>query len=54
MVGDHVLYWSAPLRTLTRSTMRRLSSPAAYREMTVRSLRTTLRLHDLVRGHSTP
>jgi uncharacterized protein (DUF1697 family) len=52
-VGEHVLYWSAPVRTLTRTTMVKLSSRPAYQEMTVRSLRTTLRLHDLVREHST-
>ena len=52
-VGDHVLYWSAPLRTLTRTTMVKLSSRPVYREMTVRNLRTTLRLFDLMREHST-
>jgi len=48
-VGDHVLYWAAPLRTLTRTAMVKLSSRPAYQEMTVRSLRTTLRLADLMR-----
>jgi uncharacterized protein (DUF1697 family) len=52
-VGDHVLYWSAPMRTLTRTAMVKLSSRPAYQEMTVRSLRTTLRLSDIVREHST-
>jgi uncharacterized protein (DUF1697 family) len=52
-VGGHVLYWSAPVRTLTRTTMVKLTSRPAYQEVTVRSLRTTLRLLDLVREHST-
>lgn len=51
-VGDHVLYWSATLRTLTRTAMVKLSSRPVYREMTVRSLRTTLRLFDLMREHA--
>ena len=48
-IGDHVLYWSAPLRTLTRTAMLKLASRPAYQEMTVRSLRTTLRLAQMVR-----
>jgi uncharacterized protein (DUF1697 family) len=51
-VGDHVLYWSAPVQTLTRTTMVKLSSRPVYREMTVRNVRTTLRLADLVRERS--
>jgi uncharacterized protein (DUF1697 family) len=47
-VGDHVLYWSAPFATLTRTTMVKLSSQPSYQEMTVRSLRTTLRLARMV------
>jgi len=48
-VGDGVLYWSAPMRTLTRTTMVKLSAHASYREMTVRNLRTTLRLNEMMR-----
>jgi uncharacterized protein (DUF1697 family) len=51
-VGDHVLYWSAPLDTLTRTAMVKLSSRAAYQEMTVRNLRTTMRLFELLRERS--
>ena len=53
-VGHHVLYWSAPVRTLTRTTMVKLSSRPAYREMTVRSLRTTLRLAEMVGQRARP
>jgi len=48
-VGDGVLYWSAPMRTLTRTGMVKLSAHPAYREMTVRNLRTTVRLFDIMR-----
>ena len=48
-VGTGVLYWSAPMRTLTRTTMVKLSAHAAYGEMTVRNLRTTLRLYEMMR-----
>jgi uncharacterized protein (DUF1697 family) len=47
--GSHVVYWSAPRATLTRTSMVKLSSHPAYREMTVRNLRTTLMLFDLMR-----
>jgi uncharacterized protein (DUF1697 family) len=53
-IGDHALYWSAPVRTLTRTTMVKLSSRPAYREMTVRSLRTTLRLAEMIRQRARP
>jgi uncharacterized protein (DUF1697 family) len=51
-VGEHVLYWSASVRTLTRTTMVRLASHSAYQEMTVRSLRTTLRLAQMMRDRA--
>ena len=49
LVGDGVLYWSAPIRTISRTAMVRLSSHPSYREMNVRNLRTTLRLNDMMR-----
>ena len=45
---QHVLYWSAPERTITRTAMVKLSAHPAYGEMTVRNLRTTLKVHDLM------
>jgi len=49
-VGDGVLYWSAPIRTLTRtSMMRKLSTHPSYPQMTIRNLRTTLRLYEIMR-----
>jgi uncharacterized protein (DUF1697 family) len=47
--GRNVLYWSAPERTITRTAMVKLSAHPAYAEMTVRNLRTTLKVHELMR-----
>jgi uncharacterized protein (DUF1697 family) len=47
--GTHALYWSAPLATLTRTSMIKLSAHPAYGELTIRNLRTTLALLDLMR-----
>lgn len=38
---DGVLFWSANLSTITRSTMLKLSARKEYREMTVRNVNTT-------------
>ena len=48
-VGDGVLYWSAPIRTLTRTSMMKLSAHPSYPEMAIRNLRTTLRLFEIMR-----
>jgi len=48
-VGPHVVFWSAPLATITRSKMLKLSAHAAYPEMTIRNLRTALALHERMR-----
>jgi len=48
-VGDGVLYWSAPLGTLTRTSMVKLSAHPSYPEMTIRNLRTTLRLYEIMK-----
>jgi uncharacterized protein (DUF1697 family) len=48
--GPHVVYWSAPFATLTRTEMVKMSANPAYAEMTVRNLRTTLRIHEMMRA----
>ncbi len=47
--GTDALYWSAPFATLTRTAMVKLSSHPAYPEVTIRNLRTTLALLELMR-----
>jgi uncharacterized protein (DUF1697 family) len=49
--GRRALYWSAPLATITRSEMVKLSAHPDYAEMTIRNLRTTLAVHELMRSH---
>lgn len=46
----HALYWSAPIVAITRSAMSRLTEYEAYAEMTIRNLRTTLAVHELMRS----
>ncbi len=47
--GTHALYWSAPFATLTRTAMVKMSAHPAYPEITIRNLRTTLALLELMR-----
>ncbi|MDP9184338.1 MAG: DUF1697 domain-containing protein [Actinomycetota bacterium] len=47
--GSQALYWSAPFATLSKTAMIKLSAHPAYSELTVRNLRTTLTLLDLMR-----
>jgi uncharacterized protein (DUF1697 family) len=47
----HALYWSAPIAAITRSAVARVSAHPAYAEMTIRNLRTTLAVHELMRSH---
>ena len=47
--GTFALYWSAPFATITRTAMAKLTAHPAYAEMTIRNLRTTLTLHELMR-----
>jgi uncharacterized protein (DUF1697 family) len=47
--GQHVVFWSAPFETLTKTAMIKLSSHPLYPEMTARNLRTTLKLHEIMR-----
>lgn len=44
-----ILFWSAKLATITRSTMLKLSSKKEYQEMTVRNINTTKKLLELMR-----
>jgi uncharacterized protein (DUF1697 family) len=47
--GTYALYWSAPFATLTKTTMVKMSSHPAYAEMTIRNLRTTRTLLEMMR-----
>ena len=47
--GAYALYWSAPFETLTKTAMVKLSAHPAYPELTIRNLRTTLALLELMR-----
>jgi uncharacterized protein (DUF1697 family) len=49
--GRHAIYWSAPIAQITRSEVARLTAHPAYAEMTIRNLRTTLAVHELMRSH---
>jgi uncharacterized protein (DUF1697 family) len=44
------ILWATKRDALTRSVMRKLIAGAAYKELTVRNLNTTLRLHELLGG----
>jgi uncharacterized protein (DUF1697 family) len=43
------ILWATKRTALNRSVMRKLIAGAVYKEMTVRNLNTTLKLHDLLR-----
>jgi uncharacterized protein (DUF1697 family) len=47
--GSQALYWSAPFATASRTTMVKLSAHPAYPEVTIRNLRTTRKLLELMR-----
>jgi len=47
---DGAILWATRRDALNRSAMRRLIATAAYKEVTVRSLNTTLKLRDLLAG----
>jgi uncharacterized protein (DUF1697 family) len=44
------ILWATKREALNRSVMRKLIGGAAYKELTVRNLNTTLKLHDLLAG----
>jgi uncharacterized protein (DUF1697 family) len=46
--GPGVLYWSAPVSDLGRTTMAKLSSRPIYRQLTVRNLNTTKKIFELM------
>ena len=48
--GPHAIYWTAPLATITRSRMSKLAGTPPYAEMTIRNLRTTLKIHAMMRA----
>jgi uncharacterized protein (DUF1697 family) len=50
--GTHALYWSAPFETLTKTAMIKLSAHADYGELTIRNLRTTRKLLELMQAHA--
>jgi uncharacterized protein (DUF1697 family) len=45
---DGAILWATKRDQVNRSVMRKLIGGAAYRELTVRNLRTTLKLHELL------
>jgi uncharacterized protein (DUF1697 family) len=45
----HAVYWSAPIATLTRTKMVRFAAHPAYKEVTIRNARVTLKLLELLR-----
>jgi uncharacterized protein (DUF1697 family) len=47
-VVDGAILWATRRDSLTRSVMRKLIGGAAYKELTVRNLNTTLKLHGLL------
>jgi uncharacterized protein (DUF1697 family) len=52
VAGTHALYWSAPFATATRTAMVKLSAHPDYGELTIRNLRTTMNLLELMEGHT--
>ena len=50
--GTYALYWSAPFVTVTKTAMIKLSGHADYGELTIRNLRTTQKLLDLMQAHA--
>jgi uncharacterized protein (DUF1697 family) len=47
---DAAILWATRRDSLNRSVMRKLIGGAAYKELTVRNLNTTLKLHELLAG----
>jgi uncharacterized protein (DUF1697 family) len=52
-VGGAIL-WATKRDALNRSVMRKLIGGAAYKDLTVRNLNTTLKLHELLAGSEAP
>jgi uncharacterized protein (DUF1697 family) len=50
--GPHAIYWTAPVATIARSQMTRMVGTPAYAEMTIRNLRTTLKIHAMMRARA--
>jgi uncharacterized protein (DUF1697 family) len=47
---DGAILWATRRDSLNRSVMRKLIGGAAYKDLTVRNLNTTLKLHELIAG----
>jgi uncharacterized protein (DUF1697 family) len=47
---DGAILWATRRDSLNRSAVRKLISAPAYKELTIRNLNTTLKLHDLLAG----
>jgi uncharacterized protein (DUF1697 family) len=47
---DGEILWATRRDSLNRSVMRKLIGGAAYKDLTVRNLNTTLKLHELLAG----
>jgi uncharacterized protein (DUF1697 family) len=50
--GTYALYWSAPFATATKTAMVKLSAHPDYGELTIRNLRTTRKLLDLMTAYA--
>lgn len=48
--GSGVIFWSASITGIGRTTMMKLATLPVYKQLTVRNHRTTLRLRDLLTG----
>jgi len=48
--GTKAVYWSAPVATLTRTSMSRFTQHPMYTEVTIRNLNTTLKVLELMRA----
>ena len=52
--SPHAVYWSAPMSTLTRTAMIKLSANPLYPEVTIRNARVTLKLFELMQQRDEP
>lgn len=51
-VGPHAIYWSAPMATITRTKMLKLSRSPLYAEVTIRNPRVTRTLLERMQRHA--
>ncbi len=50
--SPHAVYWSAPMSTLTRTAMIKLSAHPLYPQVTIRNARVTRKLHELMEARN--